>query len=315
MLQVQNLTRKYGSFTAVDDVSFSIPKGQVVGLLGHNGAGKTTIMKVLTGYLEPSAGSAQIDGLDVTTDRTELQKRIGYLPESSPVYPEMTVVEYLFYVANLRGISDSEQAKAVKAAVEKTQLHEKATSLVSTLSRGYKQRVGVAQAIIHNPDFLVLDEPTNGLDPSQIQEMRNLITGLSEDATVIISTHILQEVHAMCDRVLIIVHGKLGLDSQLSDLKSEGRYVLSVDKPRGEIEGLLKNVSGFHGLEVTGERSGHFDYVAEVEQKNGPVSPEIAKVLVDGGCKLFSLHQEERSLETVFREVSSKPHASSPVSQ
>ena len=200
MIEVKNLVRKYGEFAAVDDVSFEIANGEVVGLLGHNGAGKTTIMKMLTGFLEPSFGSVKIDGLDVQSSPTKLQSEMGYLPESLPIYPELTVVAYLEYAARLR---DVDPRVCVRKAIESTGLDEKALDLVSTLSRGYKQRVGVAQAILHEPKFLVLDEPTNGLDPNQIQQMRDLIRSLSEVATVILSTHIMQEVSAVCDLSLI----------------------------------------------------------------------------------------------------------------
>ncbi|MEC7280535.1 MAG: ABC transporter ATP-binding protein, partial [Verrucomicrobiota bacterium] len=194
MIKVNSLFRNYGDFKAVDDVSFEINKGEVVGLLGHNGAGKTTIMKMMTGYLEPTSGSIEVDQLQIDTDTRAIQARIGYLPENCPVWPEMTVIDYLKYQAHLHGVEDSRIQPAVIDAVRRTSLKEKATSSIQTLSRGYRQRVGVAQAILHSPDIIILDEPTNGLDPTQILQMRELIRELAKTATVILSTHILQEV-------------------------------------------------------------------------------------------------------------------------
>ncbi|MEJ2529535.1 MAG: ABC transporter ATP-binding protein, partial [Gammaproteobacteria bacterium] len=200
MIQVENLMRLYGDFTAVDDVSFSIGQGEIVGLLGHNGAGKTTIMKMLTGFLEPTAGTIDIDGLRIGRDTTAIQSRIGYLPENCPVWPEMTVIDYLDYQATLHGMAESQRKAAIARAIRRTALKEKATATIQTLSRGYRQRVGVAQAILHEPDIVILDEPTNGLDPTQIRQMRALIRELAQTATVIVSTHILQEVQAVCER-------------------------------------------------------------------------------------------------------------------
>ena len=208
MIRVDALTRTYGDLTAVDQVSFEIGTGEIVGLLGHNGAGKTTIMKMLTGYLEPTGGSIEIDGLDINTERQAVQQRIGYLPENDPLYYEMTVIDYLDYAATLHGVPDAERFDRIREAIVKTELSSRATDTIGTLSRGFCQRVGVAQAILHHPRLLILDEPTNGLDPTQVQHMRDLIRVLAEHATVILSTHILQEVQAVCSRVIIIHDGR-----------------------------------------------------------------------------------------------------------
>ena len=216
MIEAKGLVRRYGDFAAVDDVSFSIGPGEVVGLLGHNGAGKTTIMKMLTGYVEPSAGGVWVDGQDVFCDPCRIQAQMGYLPESSPLYPELTVIDYLAYAAELRGLKPR---ACVAEAIAATQLEEKAYDTIATLSRGFKQRVGVAQAILHKPRFLILDEPSNGLDPTQTQHMRNLILELSTSATVILSTHIMQEVNAVCDRAIILRSGKLAVDERLEALQ------------------------------------------------------------------------------------------------
>ena len=214
MIEVRELSRSYGGLQAVSGVSFDIDHGEIVGLLGHNGAGKTTIMKMLTGYLEPSSGSIRIDGLDLAEQRRAVQRRVGYLPENCPLYPEQTVLDALEYQAVLHGIPNSERPAAIRQAVGRTALQAKAGALVATLSRGYRQRLGVAQAILHGPKILILDEPTNGLDPTQIQHMRGLIQELARDATVIVSTHVLQEVEAVCSRVLIMSGGRLALDSE-----------------------------------------------------------------------------------------------------
>ena len=296
MIEVKNLVRKYGEFAAVDDVSFEIANGEVVGLLGHNGAGKTTIMKMLTGFLEPSFGSVKIDGLDIQSSPTKLQSEMGYLPESLPIYPELTVVAYLEYAARLR---DVDPRVCVRKAIESTGLDEKALDLVSTLSRGYKQRVGVAQAILHEPKFLVLDEPTNGLDPNQIQQMRDLIRSLSEVATVILSTHIMQEVSAVCDRAIILNSGKLALDERLASLEttgsirlrtSEGADVRSCLSDLDVIEAMETSVDGTWSLTLSG-----------VADESAPL---IAKTLVDSGHPIIELTLESRDLESVFREIS-----------
>ena len=296
MIEVKNLVRKYGEFAAVDDVSFEIANGEVVGLLGHNGAGKTTIMKMLTGFLEPSFGSVKIDGLDIQSSPTKLQSEMGYLPESLPIYPELTVVAYLEYAARLR---DIDPRVCVRKAIESTGLDEKALDLVSTLSRGYKQRVGVAQAILHEPKFLVLDEPTNGLDPNQIQQMRDLIRSLSEVATVILSTHIMQEVSAVCDRAIILNSGKLALDERLASLEttgsirlrtSEGADVRSCLSDLDVIEAMETSVDGTWSLTLSG-----------VADESAPL---IAKTLVDSGHPIIELTLESRDLESVFREIS-----------
>ena len=204
MISVSNLSRSYGSTLAVDNVSFEITNGEVVGLLGHNGAGKTTIMKMITGFIEPSSGSVEVDGLVLRGEHCWYSKKIGYLPENCPVWPEMRVTDYLIYQAKLHLVEEAMIGSLVSEAIEKTRLTEKATARIDTLSRGYRQRVGVAQALLHKPDILILDEPTNGLDPNQILQMRELIKELAKSSTVIVSTHVLQEVQAICERVLIM---------------------------------------------------------------------------------------------------------------
>ena len=298
MIKVNSLFRNYGDFKAVDDVSFEINKGEVVGLLGHNGAGKTTIMKMMTGYLEPTSGSIEVDQLQIDTDTRAIQARIGYLPENCPVWPEMTVIDYLKYQAHLHGVEDVRIQPAVVDAVRRTSLKEKATSSIQTLSRGYRQRVGVAQAILHSPDIIILDEPTNGLAPTQILQMRELIRELAKTATVILSTHILQEVQAVCERALIMRDGKLVVDSSIADLQSGRQLRLTIDS--GEASDYLACVAGVSKVEKLESADGKSSYLLDCGEK---VAPEVVAAIASAGDKLYSLSPEVRNLETVFAEV------------
>ncbi|PID72417.1 MAG: multidrug ABC transporter ATP-binding protein [Desulfobulbus propionicus] len=299
MIQINGLSRHYGEFKAVNDVSFEIKQKEVVGLLGHNGAGKTTIMKMLTGYLEPTSGSITVGEMKVGEKTAAIQKRIGYLPENCPLWPEMTVIDYLEYQATLHGISASAQLQSVARAIGRTGLTEKADQLIGTLSRGYRQRVGVAQAILHDPDIIILDEPTNGLDPVQITQMRKLIRELAENATIILSTHILQEVQAVCDRVLIMHAGQIAVDSQLKELQTGQHLTVTVNTPGAAsylntIEGITKPV----GEPV--EEGGHYLYTV---QAANDLAPAIARAVVEAGDQLYGLQQEMHTLETVFAQV------------
>ena len=297
MIQVEHLSRRYGDLTAVDDVSFHIGRGEVVGLLGHNGAGKTTIMKMLTGFLEPTSGTIRVDDLEIDRDIRAIQARIGYLPENCPLYPEMTVIDYLDYQAGLHGLADDRRPRAIAQAIRRTALREKATHPIQTLSRGYRQRVGVAQAILHEPDIVILDEPTNGLDPTQILHMRELIRELARTATVIVSTHILQEVQAVCDRVLILRAGKLVVDSRLDALRQGRRLLVSVDD---EATDSLTGVDGVTGVEARGKANGRWTYALDADDE---VAPRVVAALSAAGRRLYILQPEHRDLETVFAEV------------
>ena len=304
MISAQNLTRKYGSFTAVDDVSFRVGDGEIVGLLGHNGAGKTTIMKMLTGYLEPTAGTASIDGYDISEQRLKAQALIGYLPENCPLYPEMTVVEFLDYAAELKGIASIERPRALRDAIAATGLGEKATDSIASLSRGYRQRTGVAQAILHRPKIVILDEPTNGLDPAQIAQMRGLIKTLAETATVILSTHILQEVRAVCERVLVVNRGKLALDARMEDLGGVGRLRLVTSGPPEKVETLIAELGLVKGVDRLAPQGAAHAYALSL---NGhgveTVAPAVARAITAGGLDLYALHPEQRDLEAVFAEI------------
>jgi len=311
MIRIENLRRLYGEFCAVDDVSFTIGQGEIVGLLGHNGAGKTTIMKMITGFLEPTSGLLEVDEKNLNDAPQDIQALIGYLPENLPVYPEMTVMDYLFYCANVRSIAKTEQSAAVKSAIEKTELEEKALAQIDTLSRGYKQRVGVAQALLHNPKLLILDEPTNGLDPHQTQKMRELILNLAEDATVILSTHIMQEVEAICDRVLILNSGKLAVDSSLEDLQRAETLLLETDANLELILSVCKEHDIDQSISST-EKNGHSSYLIKMASntKVDELSSDLAKHIINSGQALYALNPQKQDLEQVFKNIQSKVEVS-----
>jgi ABC-2 type transport system ATP-binding protein len=303
MIQVEHLTRRYGALTAVEDVSFRIERGEVVGLLGHNGAGKTTIMKMLTGYLEPTTGTVRIDDLVHGPDTHAIQARIGYLPENCPVWPEMTVIDYLDYQAALHGVGEAERPGAIARAIRRTALAEKATAPIQTLSRGFRQRVGVAQALLHDPDIIILDEPTNGLDPTQILHMRDLIRELAEQATVIVSTHILQEVAAVCERVLILRAGRLVVDARLAELQAGGGLLVTTG---GDARDALAAVAGVDAVEETGRTDGRRRYRLGADPA---LAPAVAEAVLGAGVALHALEAERRDLETLFAEVNAPREA------
>jgi ABC-2 type transport system ATP-binding protein len=307
MIKVDHLKRIFGDFTAVDDISFEIDKGEIVGLLGHNGAGKTTIMKMLTGFLEPSGGSIIIDGLNMETRRSAVQERIGYLPENCPLYPEMTVVGYLDYAASLHNIPEKDRNVMIRKAIVRTELSAKAIKQIRTLSRGYQQRVGVAQAILHSPKIIILDEPTNGLDPAQIFQMRSLIKELARNATVMIS-HILQEVQAVCDRAIIIRNGKKYLDARLEDLRRANRLLVEIDAEPEQAKRIFDAIGDIASFEVLPCENGRFRYALATDGNGHLIntSPIVAKAVVDHGLRLFLLSQESRDLETIFSEISAQ---------
>ncbi len=308
MIRVEALTRTYGDLTAVDQVYFEIGKGEIVGLLGHNGAGKTTIMKMLTGYLEPTGGSIEIDGLDISTEREAVQQRIGYLPENDPLYYEMTVIDYLDYAATLHGIPDAERIDRIREAIVKTELSSKATDTIGTLSRGFCQRVGVAQAILHHPRLLILDEPTNGLDPTQVQHMRDLIRFLAEQATVILSTHILQEVQAICSRVIIVHNGRKVLDSTMDELLAGKRLLVAVDAGPDRALELLNSVGGIVSVEPVARQGPGHRYVLDLGEEDDPAEAAhvVASRIATEGWKLYALQPERRDLEQIFSEISAQ---------
>ncbi|WP_296899721.1 ABC transporter ATP-binding protein [Thiohalocapsa sp.] len=302
MIEVRDVSRSYGELTAVDRVSFDIGRREIVGLLGHNGAGKTTIMKMLTGFLEPSSGSIQVDGLNIATHRREVQRRIGYLPENCPLYPEVTVLEHLDYQGALHGIPARGRPAAIRRAVERTELGPKAKAPVATLSRGYRQRLGVASALLHEPDVLILDEPTNGLDPSQIQHMRALIREQASHATVIISTHILQEVEAICGRVLIMRAGRLALDSAIGAIGATPRLRVTLDRRPDDVREALGALPGISAVDHVGDEGVRRDFALTTDDPNA-AAPQVAAAIAERGWALYALEHERHNLEAVFGQI------------
>jgi len=300
MIKIDNLTRRYGDFTAVDAVSFQIERGQIVGLLGHNGAGKTTIMRMLTGFLEPTSGSILIDDWVMGRDTAAIQRRIGYLPENCPAWPEMTVIEFLEYQAMLHDVPVERRSLSIAQAIRRTALREKAAQPIQTLSRGYRQRVGVAQAILHSPDIIILDEPTNGLDPTQILQMRGLIRELARSATVIVSTHILQEVQAVCERVLILRAGRKVVDARLDELQRDARLLITLDQDEAIARPVLQRIAGVSAVELLDATAGRYQYALQAEES---VTPAVSRAINQAGLSLYGLLREQRTLEAVFAEV------------
>jgi len=316
MLEVSQLTRSYGEFVAVDQVSFTIGRGEIVGLLGHNGAGKTTIMKMLSGYLEPDRGTINIAGLDLAAHTKAAQRQLGYLPENLPVYPEMVVADYLEFAARLKGLQGSGARDEIRRVVRATDLGARLLSPISTLSRGLKQRVGVAQAILGKPGLLILDEPTNGLDPTQTEHMRELIRELASQATVILSTHIMQEVDALCDRVLILRAGQLSVDARMEALRRSNRVLLTTTLAPEQALGKLAAVQGVAAV-ASADRpaegsalSYHVELDGEGDQQ--VVCGQLARAVLEAGAELFTLQMEHRDLETLFREASEAPLSTLP---
>jgi ABC-2 type transport system ATP-binding protein len=304
MIRIQNATRRYGGVLAVDGVSAAIEGGEVVGLLGHNGAGKTTLMKMLTGVLEPTAGTLTIADHSVTEARTEAQRHVGYLPESAPLYPEMSVFDYLMLMAELRGVPRDAQEAAVVKAVRATGLDARMAQPIRELSKGFRQRVGIAQAIVHDPDVLILDEPTNGLDPVQIESIRALVKDLAQRTTIILSTHILQEVEAVCDRVMILIGGQLVADAPLADLLATDRILVSLDQ--ADARGRLGALDGVAKVEALGPDARNAGFTRYAVTFPGAAAVHVAALLglaSEQGWQVASIGREERTLETVFKQL------------
>jgi ABC-2 type transport system ATP-binding protein len=310
LIEVESLTKVFGQKSAVDHVSFKVGKGEILGFLGPNGAGKTTTMRMLTGYLPASSGTARIDGFDVAEQSMDVRKRIGYLPEVPPLYTEMTIDAYLDFVARIKGVPSATRAERINRALEMAHLTDRRSDLIRHLSRGYRQRVGIAQAIVHDPDVLILDEPTAGLDPKQIIEVRQLIKGLAGTHTIILSTHILPEVSMTCDRVLIINHGKIVAEDTPENLTTQlrggERLRLLV---RAEEEGLRKALEGIDGVReitVTPLRDGgRLSAVVDVSPERD-VRSQVAARIVQGGFDLYELRSERMSLEEIFLQLTTE---------
>jgi ABC-2 type transport system ATP-binding protein len=309
MIQVEGLTKYYGEHAAIRDVGFTIGKGEVIGFLGLNGAGKTTTLKILGCVLLPTSGRVVIDGYDALRDPHEVRKRIGFLPDTPPLYDEMTVGEYLAFVAQLRGVAPGDTRVRVTEAEEKTGLREVDTALISTLSHGYRQRVGVAQALVHRPAFLILDEPTSGLDPAQIRGMRELIRGLKGSHTVLVSSHILPEISETCDRLLIIHGGQLvaqGAEEELARTMGGGSIEAEV---RGDKARALEALSGVGPVSVVKEEGG---VVALRIEASPELRPRVAQALVGAGLELLRLDRGAQRLESIFLRLTQQSEGAAP---
>ena len=308
MIEVQRLTKTYGSEKAVNEISFGVKKGEVLGFLGPNGAGKTTTMKVITCYLPPSAGTVKVDGMDVRNDSMAIRRRIGYLPEHTPLYHDMTTYDYLSFVAEMRGVSPKDVSGAIAKMAAVCGLGSVLNKRIEALSKGYRQRVGLAQAMIHDPDIVILDEPTSGLDPNQIVEIRELIKGIGTEKTVILSTHILPEVQASCDRVLIIHRGQLVADGTPDDLKASfagaQQLKFGIQNASADVAEALKawgkvNISSQEALD-----NAETLFTLTSEEKSD-LRPELYNLAVKNKWTLTELHRDQANLEDVFRQLTS----------
>ena len=313
MIEVSHVSRNFGDFRAVNDVSFSIPTGQIVGLLGPNGAGKTTTMRMITGFLSPSDGSVKIDGIDIAENPVEAKKKIGYMPESAPLYGDMIVEDYLKYIAEMHGEDPSVKVPALCAECG---LKEVMSKNISELSRGNRQRVALAHALMHDPEILILDEPTSGLDPNQVEDVRAIIREIGKTRTVIISTHILSEVETLCSRAIIISGGKLVADSSIENLKnsigtSSSVYLTfarSSGKSAAEAVELAKAIEGVAAVSLNNHQDGKEELVISV---NGDVEirPQLIKKLVEAGFDIYEAAQSKNSLEDVFHALTTTESA------
>lgn len=302
-LVVKNLLKQYGTQYAVNGISFQVEAGEIVGFLGPNGAGKSTTMKIATGYVPPTSGEVVVAGFDVTAEPLAVKKITGYLPEHNPLYTDMYVHEYLGFVGKLFGLRGKVLKNRVAEMIELCGLTVEQNKKIETLSKGYRQRVGLAQALIHNPQVLILDEPTTGLDPNQILEIRSLVKNISRNKTVIFSTHIMQEVSALCDRVIVINKGTLVADDSLSNLMSmQRKHISLIAEFEGTVdEHALSNITGVD----TVENLDHGKF--RIHAKEGAdVRPEIFRFAADRQLSLLGLKQEEGSLENIFRELTAK---------
>jgi ABC-2 type transport system ATP-binding protein len=307
VIEVQHITKRYGRVTAVDDVSFRVERGEILGFLGPNGAGKTTTMRILTGYMPATEGRAIVAGFDVFDQPLEAKRRTGYLPETPPLYPDMTVREYLDFVARIKAVPPSERKQRVDAAMERTRVADMATRHCAKLSKGYRQRVGLAQALIHNPEVLILDEPTAGLDPKQIIETRELIRNLAGDHTIILSTHILPEVAQTCQRVIIINRGHVVAvdtpENLTARLRGAETMYVHVDAPGQDVAATLAAIAGVTRVVATADGRGPAGGF-EVESDRGTdVRRELARTVVSRGWGLLELRPMRMSLEEIFLQV------------
>lgn len=311
MIEVSHLSKKYGTHPAIEDLSFTVGDGQIFGLLGPNGAGKSTIMNILTGYLAPTSGEVKVAGFSLPEQARQAKACVGYLPEQPPLYPEMTVQEYLDFAAELKGIKKkADRKEQVRKAARRTGLEEVLPRLIRSLSKGYRQRVGIAAALLGTPKVIILDEPTVGLDPAQMIEIRSLIRDLGKTHTVILSSHILSEVQSVCDRVLIIAHGKLvaqGTPEELAaQLTAKGTITATAQGSRDAVVAAASAVPGLTDVKVTDEKGGEVSFTA-VSTAGTDLRGALSLALAQAGCPVLSLSAETMSLEDVFLQLTEAP--------
>jgi ABC-2 type transport system ATP-binding protein len=298
MIEVEHLSKIYGSTAAISDVDFTVKKGEILGFLGPNGAGKTTTMRILSGYIPATTGTARIAGYDVHQQSLEVRRRIGYLPENPPLYPEMTVESFLDFVARIKGISSGDRKARVDLVLSKCQLLEKRKVIIRKLSKGYKQRVGIAQAIIHDPPVIILDEPTVGLDPKQIIEVRNLIKSLAGEHTIILSTHILPEVSITCDRATIINRGRIVANNITTATPASSSYEIEIEGDRDSLLEILQQLPQVEQAAKVGD-----NLLKIVGQVGTNLGAELARIVVNNGYNLLEMRRTRKTLEDIFLEV------------
>jgi len=305
MISVKNLSKTFGYKTAVDDLSFDVEKGEILGFLGPNGAGKTTTMRILTGFFPPTSGSASVNGVDVCVDPMKVREMVGYLPEHVPLYKDMTTREFLYFAASAKKLRGVQRTEAVDRTIERCNLESVADQLIATISRGYRQRVGLGQAIINDPKVLILDEPTVGLDPTQVRDIRALLRKLGENATVILSSHILSEVQQMCNRVVIIAHGRMQAmdtpENLTGSMQGQARVTVRfAGAEEEEAQTRLKSLEGVDQIEVVG--AGNFSVISK-SAKAEVLAPRIAGLVVGAGWDLHELKAHTANLEDIFIEL------------
>ena len=301
MIEIDHLTKRFGPITAVDDVSFSVAQGEVVGFLGPNGAGKSTTMKMATGFLRPTSGTSRICDFDVLEDPIEVKQRIGYLPEGAPMWPDMTTAAFLRFIARVRGFDGAEVDEKIAQAIEKTQLASVLEQPIDTLSKGYKRRVGLAQALLHDPEVLILDEPTDGLDPNQKHEVRELIHGMSDDKAIVVSTHILEEVEAVCSRAVIIAKGRIVADDTPEELLKKApdhNAVIIRAADLAAVRAALSGVDGVDGIEDHDQAR-----ISVRPKSDAPVVDAVGAALREKGVAVDEIHVERGRLDDVFRQI------------
>lgn len=301
MIEIDHLTKKFGPITAVDDVSFNVERGEVVGFLGPNGAGKTTTLKMVTGFLRPSSGTSRVCGYDVLEDPIDVKKRIGYLPEAAPIWPDMTTLAFLKFISSVRGYNRIESEKRIETAVSTTELFAVLEQPIDTLSKGYKHRVGLAQALLHDPEVLILDEPTDGLDPNQKYQVRELIRDIADEKVIVVSTHILEEVEAVCSRAVIIAKGHIVADSSPESLltKSSGHNVVTVRSGNpATLKTELGKIESIREVEIVDESRLRIFPVGGIS-----IIDEVGALLRETGVRIDELHVERGRLDDVFRQI------------